>query len=151
MKTQEEINALFNVKIGSSLGPVSLLQQPTREVPGLRKPYQYEVSAADGKQLVKDLQDMLNPLDNNSLQCSGVSTKPTKYGIRLDVFLLGFRPGFCGDSMGCTDIFWQGVTLGLINRLKQTLGSSVLVYVEPWTDKEKFQARFETYIKYREL
>ena len=149
---QNEINNNWLKTVPTNVGECTFITPPVRVVPGLRKPYECEIPAAEGKQLVKELKDMFSNLESASLQCVLVESKPTKYGIRLNIFLLGHRPDFCGEPhKGCNAQFWNVTTEWLATKLRETLGDWVQVYAEPWSADEKFQARFETYIKYSEL
>lgn len=154
LKTQEEINQEFRQTFQSNVGEVTILMQPRHTTPGLRKPYEYELPVADARALVKELKDYLkaNGNEGKALQCDLVDTKSVKYGMRLNVFLLGFRPGLTGEpEKGIYQHEWDRIWNGLIAIIKAQLGENVSVYVEPWSDKEKFQLRFETYIKFTEL
>ena len=80
------------------------------------------------------------------LQCDLIGFKRTGRGFRLNIFLLAFRPGFCGDpTQGVTQAEWNDVTESIRAALKP-LDPDAPLYVEPWTAAAKFQARFETYI-----
>jgi hypothetical protein len=118
---------------------------------GLTGRYQYEVPAAEAKQLIVDLRKIGKPIDDRLVQMYFVSTKPVMKGIRFGIFILGFRPGYTGDTRGITKEQWEKVTADTLARIRQTLGNNVNMSIEPWSSERKFDARFETYIKYAEL
>lgn len=151
MKTQEQTNAEWHQTFESNAGQCTLLVKPARIVPGLRKPYEYEVTAQDARNLIADLNATLRH-NKQLLQCGLVDKKTVTYGIRFNLFLLSYRRGLVSDSAaGCSPGQWQAITEAVVQRIKATLGDDCPVYVEPWTPDAKFQARFETYIKFREL
>ena len=118
----------------------------------LRKPYQYELPIAKAKIFLAELK-ALDKSYGTKLQCSLVATKPITLGIRLDVFFLGYCPGFCGptSSTGLTKLEWDEFTAKLYVITELALGTTVDVQYEPWSDKKKFQVNLNLYIKYEEL
>jgi hypothetical protein len=147
MKTQDEINKLWLQSYSSPVGTIVQLVPPTRTVPGLRKPYQYELPAPTIAALKATLRVVVHPY-KLLLQCELVEFKALAHGVRLNLFLLGYRPGFCGDpSKGITAAQWDICTQSVRVVLDDALGEDTPVYVEPWNPDAKFQARFETYIK----
>ena len=147
---QQEINKLWGYKVESNIGELCYLVQPEQGIKGLRKPYQFELPANTAKALVADLKVWLKPY-SKKLQCDLVDKKTVTYGIKLDIFLLGYKSGFTGDETGLKAQEWESITSRIRILLQSTLGENVLMYVDPWNETSKFQARFETYIKYSEL
>lgn len=154
MKPQAEINAAWNqtytAKDGS--GPsITMLQQPAQGIPGLRKPYQFVLDTKTAWKLPMDLRKLFaeNPA---WLQCDLVERKGTARGFKLNVFLLGYRPGFCGDvNEGLTAEQWKTLTNRTSAIIAAALGENIAPYCEDWNAERKFQYRFETYIHYTEL
>lgn len=147
---QEQTNQAWKQTIQPERGPsITILVPPVRNS-GLRKPYQYQTTTAEFRKLKQDAKTIAEQFGNN-LQCAGVDSKPVTYGARLDIFLLGYKPGHTGTTTGVTRAQWEKVTTELCDRLKQSLGEDIAVYIEPWTAERKFQARFETYIMFEEL
>jgi len=150
MKTQAEINASWlrtatntNKNSAATLPEITWLQPPDRNS-GLRKPYQYQMAEADILKLKKAAKDALKPYAN-LVQCDLVDFKRTGLGFRVKIFVLACIPNFCGDSCGVTEQQWNE----LVSAIKQSLVAldpDAPVYAEPWNTKDKFQARFETYI-----
>jgi hypothetical protein len=150
MKTQAEINASWlrtaintNKNSAATLPEITWLQPPDRNT-GLRKPYQYQMAEANILRLKNAIKDALKPYAN-LVQCDLVDFKRTGLGFRVNIFVLAFIPQFCGDNRGVTESQWNA----LISAIKQSLiplDPEAPVYAEPWNTKDKFQARFETYI-----
>lgn len=126
---------------------VTLLVPPKRQTK-LPKPYQYELSVGKGRSLIEEIKKICAPF-RNKLQCVLIEKKLLSRGVRIDVFLLGFCPGFCGDDMGVTKEEWDNIT-SLISKELEIL-PDVPLYVEDWSNERKFQLRLETYILFSEL
>lgn len=147
MKTQQETNAEWTRTVPSNIGPIGILVPPQSNS-GLRRPYHYERSIGECRSLEMDLKSIMSGF-KQKLQCALLDLKAVKYGRRVQIFALGYRPGLCGDEhVGITDDQWQEFAGAIASRLRQSLGDEVSVYVEPWSDTKKFQLRFETYILY---
>ena len=131
---------------------MTILAPPLKKVVGLRRPYQMEVPTAVVAKLKKDLKAALKPYATPVLQCDLSDFKAVTYGARIDVFLLGYAPGLCGDpAAGITREQWDTITAQITALIQRALGAGETMYVEPWSAKIKFQARYETYVKYQEL
>lgn len=142
---QKEINKLWERGNRSVIS----LSQPDQGETGLKAPYQFKVHARTASDLASILRQWV---DGRGLQCNLIKSKPTTYGIRLSVFLLGYTHGLCGDdSKGIDAEDWENVTEKVTQMLKDNLGENVLPYVDEWSDDQKFQMRWEGYIMFREL
>jgi len=133
----------------TNVGAVTFIEPPAR-VSNLRKPYQYLLTCAGMKKLMKDMKDMTSAFNVRNSQCSLVDSKAVSYGRKFGVWTLSFAPGFCGDNRGCTQEQWVAYTNSILKRLEKDLGE-VDLYVEPWNSTRKFQMRFDTYVMYKEL
>lgn len=114
----------------------------------LKKPYEYAIDMAkfnDGYQTIAEYFKTLEP----EFQCALVRKKPITYGVRFDVFLLGYSVGLTGDDTGTTQAKWESVVKKVQIMLNKLLGSDVKMYIEPFNTKRKFQVRFETYIQWK--
>lgn len=161
---QAEKNAKWLVPYATNVGTCVILTPPKRTVPGLKPPYEYEREVKDVTRLVALLKLVLNtktsPL-GQKMQCAHLEVKQVRYGVRLSVFALGcdwrrevFRNSdfkSMGFVDGVTEKEWLRFNRYWTAILCRTLGRSVAPYIEPWKSGVKFQARFETYIKYSEL
>jgi hypothetical protein len=146
--TQQEINKIWQRDYVSNVGVVTILTPPKRMATGLRYPYEYEVTERKVMRMVRDLKDM-GRLIGDQFQCFLIENKMIRYGVRLHIFLLGHPTGWAGmTSTGVDAQCWDLSTLSISNRLASVFGS-VPMYVEPWSATQKFQARFETYIKFK--
>ena len=151
MKTQEQINAAWNVNVPCSICTLGMLVPPRIETK-LKKPYQYELPASQVTKLVADLKKIeKTAVANKQVLYFLVDTKPTKYGCRLHIWM-DARGRSEKEPDGCSREDWDVVTTLVSLRLQQDLKPEVYFYIEPWRDDyQGFQARLETYIKYAEL
>lgn len=136
-------NDKWRQKLQGSIGEVEILVPPTRNS-GLRKPYQFELTQQQMDELVSQLREEFDRVPKGRLQYGYVDFKPVKYGIRLDLFALGYRRG--DQNTGITAREWRRLTGALRIIVKSMLGDDAAVYIEPFSSERKFQARFETYI-----
>ena len=148
MPDQTNLNAMWRQTFNSNIGIITMLVAPKR-ASTLRKPYQYSMPAKQCRQLTQTINTVLKAF--SGLQHAGMDAKRTKYGCRLNIFALGYRPGYTGDQSGIDANQWASCTQQVLDALKQTLGDDVALYVEPWSATNKFQARFETYVLFPEL
>lgn len=149
MPDQKDINAAWLQSLDSNAGKITMLVPPKR-IASLRKPYDYELPARECREMLQEAKAILKPFDT-LLQCKLVDSKPTKYGCRVNLFLLGYRPGYCGEATrGLTVEQWQEATDKLRVHLVASLPDA-MIYIDPWSSEKKFQARFETYVLFPEL
>lgn len=114
----------------------------------LRKPYQHSLSEHEFQNLFAGLK----VCETKTLQCYLVARKPVTYGWKIQVFLLGYRPGLCGDnasSEGITKIEWDALTEHIRAIIKGYVPSAQ-INIEQWHTNKKFQFTWETYIQTRE-
>lgn len=141
--------------IETNVGTVTIIQTVRKNRPtDLRKPYEYKVPATKCQKLLKELSDFLKPLENRFFQYAGAWYSPCKYGIRFNLFLMGYSKGLCGPNdkrAGVTPTNWKKTCNFVQNKLFKYLGKDARMYHEPYSTTDKFQARFETYIAYSEL
>lgn len=140
------------VDIPTSVGPITVIDTSRKTRPvGLRKPYEYVLPVKDANALAQKLRDALKGSESKGFQCGLASRKGLARGIRLDYFLLGYRVGLCGDSKGVSPALY-GETVRAVQRLlMKYLGKDARVYAEPYSQDDKFQSRFETYIMFEEM
>lgn len=136
------------VDYDSNVGEVTLLTRPVQGVAGLRKPYQFELPAKSFDALFAKLRAVEN---QSKCQHFMVERKPTRYGSRLEVWSLAFKPGFVGDERGVTEEEWAKIYTTIVGILIDSIGNSIKPYCEAWNPDRKFQFRFETYVKFKEL
>lgn len=139
------------VDVQTSIGVVTYIQTERKNRPkGLRKPYEYILPIKDANSLYQELKTLLKPYEK-TCQCAGASKKNVSYGMKLNLFVLGYVPGFCGDDeCGLNRKEWQSLCKEIQEIFYKFLGKDARIYAEKFTKTEKFQARFETYIAYTE-
>lgn len=142
---QSEINAEWHQQLDSNVGKIGMLVQPRHVTPGLRKPYEWELEWDMLEALVLALRGIANSR-TKWLQCALVEAKRLAFGRRVKIFLLGYRPGFCGptEAEGITADQWQ--LTGDAVRLALKVLPDAKPYIEEWSAEKKFQLRFEAYI-----
>ena len=138
-------------EIPTHIGTITVIGTVRKNRPaGLRKPYEYSLSIKDSEALVKEMRAGIKGV--RGFQCAGVGKKGLARGIKLDFFLLGYRPGLCGDDEEGVSREVYGKTVGALQQaLTKYLGKDARVYAEPYSLKKKFEARFETYIQFSEM
>jgi hypothetical protein len=114
----------------------------------LRKPYEYLLSMAEIGTLNAALRDIASEF-KGQLQCSLVSFKSLAFGKRVEVFFLGYRPGYCGDESGITKLSWQKLTNDFVAALSALPDAKP--HIREWSDQSKFDIRFSTHIAAKEL
>lgn len=128
--------------IETNVGTVTIIQTVRKNRPtDLRKPYEYKVPATKCQKLLKELNDFLKPLSNN-YQYASAWYSPCKYGIRFNLFLMGYS---------VTSSNWKKTCDHIQKVLFKYLGKDARMYRERYSTTDKFIARFETYIAYSEL
>jgi len=127
------------------IGAVEFIQVERANLPkGLRKPYEYVVSIKKGLELYTALFKYLKKQEKTGrFQCCGVSKKALAKGIRL--FVLS---DYANAPM---QIEWEEFCEKVQKILFRHLGQDAKIYADPYTTTDKFQARYETYILYKEL
>ncbi len=138
--------------VQSNVGNIEIIDTRRKNVPeGLRKPYEYRLTTADCINLYEQLCRVLQPWQS-ACQIAAVSRKPLKRGMRLELFVLAYTPGSCGDSDAVTGVRrlqWRAICKQLENCLINFLGEDAQMYADTYSTSDKFQARFETYIAYQ--
>jgi hypothetical protein len=140
----------------------------SRRPAGLKRPYEYVLTTAafskfwkslmkqkellektvDGKKLSHDS----NGKFNGKFQCAHIAKKPISCGVRLDIFVLGYKLGLTGDQSGVTKPEWDAAVKAVQQILTDALGQDAEAYVQEWNPSpRKFEIRFETYIAFKEL
>lgn len=116
----------------------------------LPHPYKHALPLAKGQELIAELKKAAAPFVRK-LQCDGVRTKPVTRGVRLDIFLLGYRPGLCGEGseVGMEKKEWDDLIESFRVLIKEALG--VDIDADPWRKNQKFRLMFHTYIAYEEM
>lgn len=122
----------------------------------LPKPYEYVLSIAKTNALVEKLKKFLDPKEvpndfaknpkpkpNGIYQFAGVRKKNISKGIKINVFVLG-------NSDEATKEQWDETCKFVQDQFYKYLGKDAEIYAEKFSETRKFQARFETYIMYKE-
>lgn len=155
---QPDINKLWEVRVKSQLGSdiFICLEQPKQGDPTLKRPYQFVLPIKKCAALFESLRGYFEELYQKKpriLQCPNVARKSVKCGMRMNVFMLGYAPGFIGDESGCSFEQWRAINEIVWSMIQEVVGEDyqILPYVEDWTKERKFQARWETYFKYTEM
>lgn len=145
-------NAKFIVTVESNIGPISYINTSRKTRPaGLRKPYEYVVPKKNADTKYAALRDFLKSQSREKFQCSYASKKGVSKGFKLNVFLLGYKVGLCGDRSGCTPEEWDALTKQTQNMIFDMLGNDAEMYIDAYSADDKFQARIETYVAYQEM
>lgn len=146
-------NTPFLHNVEGNIGNVEYIGVYRQNRPkGLRKPYEYILGTKDCKALLEELKFLKAYEKEDKFQFSGVTKKSVSKGIRFDLFLLAYKKGLCGvEKEGTSEAEWNEVCEKVQQILFKYLGEDALMYAEPYSDDDKFQARFETYIMYKEL
>lgn len=135
-------NAEWLQNYSSPVGTITVLEAPRLKTAGLRYPYEKQVSVP-----IKVLKDAFKKIANtDKLQCYLVDFKRISKGYRLDIFLLGYDP-YCGLSLGVTKAEWEQIVADVYGVITQYIGNDKWMYVEDWSTKSKFQARYSIYLQ----
>lgn len=137
----------------SSIGPITVIETRRKAKPaGLCRPYEYVLPMKEINNLVAELRAALKDLDDQGFQCSLVDRKGLTKGVRLHFFVLAFRKDLCGPSDGgVTRQQWEDVTKLVQGILTKYLGEDAVAYIEPYSEDDKFQSRWQAYIMYEEF
>lgn len=136
--TQDQINQSWT----TNQGGIGYLIQPKIK-PGR---YQYTVDFQTGQKIQKSLKQYVKTLTNQrGFECDLMEVKPTVKGFKIYWFILAHCPNYLGDGTGITEQEWDQVNEDL-KALVSDL-SPAYIYHEKWTDKDKFQNRFETFVE----
>jgi hypothetical protein len=140
------------VDVQTNIGTITYVETTRKNRPdGLRKPYEYVLPMKRAKELSEELRAGLKDSHEKGFQCSLVERKGLASGIRLHVFVLGYKPGLCGANDGVSPALWGETVRGVQRLLTGYLGKDARAYVEPYSNDKKFQLRFETYVMYEEF
>lgn len=132
-------------------GDVTVIETKRKNRPaGLRKPYEYVLSLKDADLFITELRFATKALENQGFQFGGVTRKGLTRGYKVDFFLLGYEPD-SGDTDGVSRKQWEEVTTLVQSILTKYLGPDAEAYIEPYSSSEKFQARWEAYVMYKEF
>lgn len=164
MATTAKKNQQFIREVPSNVGTLGIIVTERKKCPaGLKKPYEYVAKKAAIDKLFKNINGEIEKQENEhpssdsrynssaKFQVLMIRKKPVTMGIRFTLFLLGYTVGATGDTTGCSKKDWYALTKMVQKELKSALGKDAKMYVEPFSKANKFQARFETYIAYKEL
>lgn len=130
----------------------------------MRSPYKFKASVAEVRKLVSECNALADvvcregsrfftwqpswPERATKKVYPPVSTKPTKYGVKLECWLMAHKLETWGPDNGCTFDEWQKVTEAFKKRLQATLPGCEPT-IDGWSER-KPQFRLETYIQYTE-
>jgi len=147
---QEDANKAWEVTVPGSNGfpSITYLCQPKEKVAGLKYPYTCEVSLSKItklKEKAKELKKLYR--DSGRFQQCSIAIDKKAYGFKVHVYLLAYKIGLCGDSSGTTKEEWEKVTKQVKNLICALTGKDEIMYIDPWDDDQKVQARWEKYIK----
>lgn len=145
-------NAAHLHEVDTNVGKCTLIATVRTNRPkGLRKPYEYVLFVEKAKSLYNDLNALFKEKEP-AYQIATVWKTGLTRGMKLKVFCLAYRPGFCGPGEGGVNREdWEATCRAIQDVLIKYLGEDAAIYADRYSDDEKFQARFETYIAYEEL
>lgn len=143
----------FLHNIDTNIGTIQIIATTRVNRPvGLRKPYEYVVSIKRFKKHFDKINKVFeNIKEGETFQHAGIWKKSISKGIKLDIFMLGYAIGSCGNNSGVTEKQWNETINKIQKQITYLLGEDAQMYVEPYCDNKKFQARFQTYIMYTEM
>jgi hypothetical protein len=118
---------------------------------GLRKPYEYILPRKEAEAKYKAIFTYLRSQSQRKFQFASASKRGLSRGMKMNIFLLGYEPGATGDGTGCTAEEWNELTGKTQAMVHDMLGPDARMYIDPHRSKDKFQARIETYIAFREM
>jgi hypothetical protein len=143
----------FLHNIDTNIGTIQFIM-PTRinRPVELRKPYEYIVPIKRFAKHFDKINKTLKQIkEDETFQCAGIWKKSISKGVKLNIFMLGYTIGLCGDNSGVTKKQWDETTNEIQKQLTSLLGEDAKMYIEPYCDNKKFQARFQAYIMYKEM
>lgn len=147
---QEDINKawLVTVPAGNGLPSITYLRAPEDKDSGLKYPYTRKATLSKITKLkakAKELQKLYE--SSGKFQHCSILVEKKAYGFKVSVFLLAYKVGLCGNSDGTTKEEWEKVTKQVKKLICSLTGEDELMYIEPWNDDNKVQARWKKYIK----
>lgn len=140
------------VDVQTNIGVITYIETTRKNRPaGLKKPYEYILTKKQFDRFYAAVQAYLKPWERK-LQCAGISKKAVSKGVRLDLFVLGYKPGLCGDpNEGVTRKEWQTICRELQDLFWKHLAKDANLYSEQYAAEDKFQSRLNTYVAFKEL
>lgn len=103
------------------------------------------------RQFIAAAKAVLKEYKDPILQCNMLEVKKLARGVRLTFFLLGYKPGLCGDpAEGITKKQWDDCCYRIQGALHK-LVAPIPMYIAPWSATAKFQSRFDAYVAYSDL
>lgn len=136
--TQDQINQ----KWITNQGGIGYLEQPKIR-PGR---YQYTVDFQTAQKIKKGLKSYIKTLTRQrGFECDLMEVKSTVKGFKIHWFILAHCPNYLADGTGITEFEWDKMNEDLKNIVSDL--SPSYIYHEKWTDKDKFQNRFETFVE----
>jgi hypothetical protein len=119
---------------------------------GLKKPYQFVMSINVARAVLKKAETLFGSfvegmVSGRKCQYSFITTKPVKYGIRFEAYVLGLKaPAFEG---GATEEEWAEICQRAGDFISDNFpGATPLI--QAYGEDRKPQIRFGTYIQYEE-
>lgn len=85
------------------------------------------------------------------MQYASAHDKAVTYGRKLDVYILGFPPGLCGDARGLPEQEWNEFITSFKQLIEEYLPAVTYVRDQPWTDGEKSWVTVHTFVMFEEL
>jgi hypothetical protein len=148
-------NSDLLVDVPTTSGPVLTVIETARKnrPAGLNKPYEYVLRRTVADSKFKSLQDYLRrrDMDVRKFQYCAICRKTLAKGFRLNLFILGYTKGLCGNpDKGVTRQEWTNVCAKTQKALFGMLGQDAKAYIDEFSDSKKFQMRFEAYVAYKE-
>lgn len=145
-------NAAHLHEVDTNVGKCTFIATVRANRPkGLRKPYEYVLPLEKAKSLYNDLKALLKGKEP-AYQHAGVWKKGLTRGMKLNVFCLAYKPGFCGPGEGGTDRKdWEETCRAIQDVLFNYLGEDAAIYADRYCEDDKFQVTYKTYIAYEEL
>lgn len=79
------------------------------------------------------------------LQMASARKVPLRKGWKVVVWMLAFRPGYCGDHRGVTEEEWSTLACAVADIIRAHVPDAS-IYCEPWSADSKFQFRWEAHL-----
>jgi len=147
---QEEINKAWKVVIPGKNGypTIGVLCPPQEKDRGFKYPYAREASLPKIQKMRRASFKFKKLYESSGkFQCCSISLDRKTTGFKVSVFLLAYKAGLCGDEKGTTKEEWEKVTGKVKEQISFLTGEEEMMYIDPWSDIRKVQARWGKYVK----
>lgn len=147
---QEDVNKAWEVVIPGKNGypTIKVLCPPQEKDRGLKYPYTREAPLSKIMRMKRASKKFKKDYESSGkFQYCSIAVDRKTTGFKVRVFLLAYKVGLCGDSTGTTKEEWEKVTEKVKKLVCSLTGQEELMYIEPWNDNKKVQARWGKYVK----